>query len=351
MDRWFACVDWNDRCSSRLLGISALLLKAFARNRHPSRDNMVYRNGRRVFHVSLRHDSFGRTTYAFGRSIATHVGMHPFEAKDWTRIKTAANDGAAMGAAFGAAFGGLTALGVSAPIMLAIGGGSLAVFFVPAMYQKLQTALAESNEKPFAIFTTVGCIGINVGGMLAGSYGGRRVDAFAKKFGPQGRNGARLDKLVKQQKQAGQRPDTSQPPSNANQPIPKASHIFRKMSSEEAIATLNSQNLQPKINGSNGKKYLSDLLQKVQDFQNRKVPKGTEEWILDFKVKQPEFDKFTCRAIPQDLVGKTPNGRNMLESHFEGIPNGTPGTNYGIPPSLLQQFNNLILNIRVLPSE
>lgn len=118
--------------------------------------------------------------------------------------------------------------------------------------------------------------------------------------------------------------------------------VFRKMSSVEAEKTLATSRLQPQIQGTNSSKYLSESLEKVQAFQNKGVVAGTNEEILEFVLKRQGYEKLMSTSVNQ--VGS--KGVNAVKYNFEGIDSTSTLRNIAIPSSKLDEFNQLILNIR-----
>jgi hypothetical protein len=125
--------------------------------------------------------------------------------------------------------------------------------------------------------------------------------------------------------------------------------IYRKMSAAEAAKTLDTKQLQPKVPGSNGKKYLSESLDKVKEFENKGVPKGTDEVIVEFTLDKAKYDALLADKVPQKLVGETPGGKGKIEYHYEGLPQDGPHINIGVPDTQLPGFNGAVIDVRILP--
>ena len=120
--------------------------------------------------------------------------------------------------------------------------------------------------------------------------------------------------------------------------------VFRKMASVEAEKTLETLKLQPPIPGKDSSKYLSESLEKVQEFQNAKVPQGTKEDIIEFVLDKKAYEKMMSTAVEQ--YGS--KGVDAIKYHYEGLdPNAVPNLrNIGVPKSWLDEFNRITLEIK-----
>jgi hypothetical protein len=125
--------------------------------------------------------------------------------------------------------------------------------------------------------------------------------------------------------------------------------IFRKMSAAEAEKTLESKQLQPKIPGTNGKKYLSESLDKVIVFENKGVAEGTKEVIVEFTLDKTKYDALIADKIHQDAIKDTPGGKLRVEYHYEDLIKNGPLINIGVPENHLAAFNEAVLSVRIVP--
>jgi hypothetical protein len=138
--------------------------------------------------------------------------------------------------------------------------------------------------------------------------------------------------------------------SEAAAPAQDTISVFRKMSSAEADLTIQTQQLQPPIVGTNSSKYLSESLSKVEAFQNAGVSGSTQQDILKFVLDKPGYDSMMSTAVNQ--YGSA--GVDAVKYNFEGIPQtagGPPLRNIGVPLSQLDQFNQIILEIKRLSGD
>ena len=120
--------------------------------------------------------------------------------------------------------------------------------------------------------------------------------------------------------------------------------VFRKMSSVEADATLNTRLLQPAISGTNSSKYLSESLNKVIEFQNKGVSSGTSEQVLEFIIDKKGYDGIMKSSVNQ--IGS--KSVDAIKYNFEGLSSTGP-RNIGIPATKLDEFNLIIRDIRKVP--
>jgi hypothetical protein len=125
--------------------------------------------------------------------------------------------------------------------------------------------------------------------------------------------------------------------------------IFRKMSAAEAQATLQTRRLQPASPGADPSRYLSESLAKLTGgksrvpFQNNIVPAGTQEDILEFVLHKQGYESLMSSSVKQ--TGS--KGIDAVKFHYEGIlPSEAGLKNIGVPPTKLDEFNKLILEIR-----
>jgi hypothetical protein len=116
------------------------------------------------------------------------------------------------------------------------------------------------------------------------------------------------------------------------------------MSAAEAEQALSSQQLPPRVAGSNSNKYVSESLEKVQKFQNKGVPAGTEEVIVEFEVDAAAYAKLREGTIPQQ--GSAGTGKIVFNT--EGL-SGTELRNLGIPDSQLGNFNKIVIRVKKVP--
>jgi filamentous hemagglutinin len=127
--------------------------------------------------------------------------------------------------------------------------------------------------------------------------------------------------------------------------------VFRKMSSAEAEATLQTGQLQPAMKSANPTRYLSESLEKLQGkpgvapFENAWVKPGTRQEIIEFAVEREGYNRLMSTAVPQ--AGS--KGINAVKIHYEGLTPGGPLRNIGVPPTRLDEFNKLIQQIRKVP--
>jgi uncharacterized delta-60 repeat protein/RHS repeat-associated protein len=118
--------------------------------------------------------------------------------------------------------------------------------------------------------------------------------------------------------------------------------LFRKMCVIEAEKTLVSKQLQPAIPGKDRTRYLSESLEKLKGFQNKAVPAGTEEVILEFRLEAKGASAFRDALIPQ--FGSRGSGMSIY--HFEGLPKGATLRNWGVDPAQLEEFNRLVVDVK-----
>jgi len=116
------------------------------------------------------------------------------------------------------------------------------------------------------------------------------------------------------------------------------------MSAAEAEQALSSQQLPPRVSGSNSNKYVSESLEKVQKFQNKGVAQGTQEVILEFEVDAAEYAKLRASSIPQQGSA----GSSKIVFNTEGL-SGTELRNLGIPASQLGNFNKIVISVKKVP--
>jgi len=79
----------------------------------------------------------------------------------------------------------------------------------------------------------------------------------------------------------------------------------------------------------------------VQNFQNKGVPQGTQEVILEFEVDAAEYAKLRAGSIPQQ--GSAGSGEIVFNT--EGL-SGTELRNLGIPGLQLDNFNKIVINVK-----
>jgi hypothetical protein len=120
--------------------------------------------------------------------------------------------------------------------------------------------------------------------------------------------------------------------------------VYRKMSAAEAEQALSSQQLPPRVSGSNSNKYVSESLEKVQNFQNKGVAQGTQEVILEFEVDAAQYAELRAMSIPQQ--GSAGSGKIVFNT--EGL-SGTELRNLGIPESQLGNFNKIVISVKKVP--
>ena len=129
-------------------------------------------------------------------------------------------------------------------------------------------------------------------------------------------------------------------PAEANGVAKSVVSVYRKMSNLEAETTLNTQQLQPPIPGSNSSKYLSESLDKVLAFRNSGVPADTSETVLEFVLDPQGYQDLMSTAV--DQAGS--KGLDAVKINYEGVSDPTL-RNIGVPLSQLNEFNNLILQV------
>ncbi|KIH84613.1 putative large exoprotein involved in heme utilization or adhesion of ShlA/HecA/FhaA family [Pseudomonas batumici] len=117
--------------------------------------------------------------------------------------------------------------------------------------------------------------------------------------------------------------------------------LYRKMSTVEAGATLNSGKLQASIPGTNSSKYLSESIGKVDDFQN-KAALDTSQATLEFVLDRKAYDLLMRSAVNQ--AGS--KGVDAIKINFEGIDPLSNFRNIGVPSSQLELFNSIIKSVR-----
>jgi Pretoxin HINT domain len=120
--------------------------------------------------------------------------------------------------------------------------------------------------------------------------------------------------------------------------------VYRKMSSVEAKYTLATMKLQPGKRKADPDKYLSELLGKVEEFQNANVPKGTDEVIIEFVLDKEGYNQLMSDAVKQ--FGS--KGVKKVKYHYEGIDRtaNPEARNIAIVPSKLAEFNNITLDVK-----
>lgn len=120
--------------------------------------------------------------------------------------------------------------------------------------------------------------------------------------------------------------------------------IFRKMSAAEAEKTFETMRLQPQIKGTDSSKYLSESLEKVQAFQNKAVAAGTDQQIVEFVLDRQGYNKLMSTAVEQS----SSKGVDAIKFHYEGMSQtANPSLrNIGVPASKLDEFNQLIIDIK-----
>jgi hypothetical protein len=121
--------------------------------------------------------------------------------------------------------------------------------------------------------------------------------------------------------------------------------IYRKMSFEEAKATLKTQKLQPKIEGTNQDKdkYLSESLENVFSFTGKN---NAQEAIIEFVLDKTKYDKLMSNAVKQKGSKKSPE----VKYHYENMTDKTL-RNIGVTPTKLEEFNETVKNIRQLSDD
>jgi RHS repeat-associated protein len=127
--------------------------------------------------------------------------------------------------------------------------------------------------------------------------------------------------------------------------LPQTVSVFRKMSAAEAETTLETMRLQGQVPGSNSSKYLSESLEKVQAFQNKGVPAGTKEEIVEFVLDREGYQRLMSTAVDQTQS----KGVDALKYNLEGIPRTSLGAqprNIGVPASKMEEFNQLVLGVQ-----
>ncbi|WP_220483157.1 RHS repeat-associated core domain-containing protein [Paenibacillus thiaminolyticus] len=126
--------------------------------------------------------------------------------------------------------------------------------------------------------------------------------------------------------------------------------IYRKMSMEEAVPTIDQEKLQPALPGKNPEKWTTTSLDKLTapesmgGFTNYGVNKGTVEVVVEFELKSQYFEYIQKTAVPQRGSKKSPN----IRYHYEGLPKKGEHINYGITPSELETFNDNLINVKML---
>jgi RHS repeat-associated protein len=128
---------------------------------------------------------------------------------------------------------------------------------------------------------------------------------------------------------------------NAPKNVPATVKVYRKTSAAEAEQALSSQRLPPRVSGSNSNKYVSESLEKVQNFQNKGVAQGTQEVILEFEVDAANYAKLRASSIPQQWSA----GSGKIVFNTEGL-SGTELRNLGIPDSQLGSFNKIVITVK-----
>ena len=123
------------------------------------------------------------------------------------------------------------------------------------------------------------------------------------------------------------------------------------MSAAEADATLQTKRLQPANPRADPTRYLSESLEKLQGapgrpgFQNKIVSSGTQEEIIEFVLNKKGYESLMKSSV--DKFGS--KGVDAVKIHYEWIRSSDGGLrNIGVPPSKLDEFNQLILKIRKL---
>ena len=117
--------------------------------------------------------------------------------------------------------------------------------------------------------------------------------------------------------------------------------VYRKMSLAEAEQAIASQELPPRIAGTNSNKYVSESLSKVEKFQNEGVAAGTQEVIVEFELDAAAYAKLRAGSIPQQ--GSAGSGKIVFNT--EGL-SGTELRNLGIPESQLGNFNKAVIKAK-----
>ncbi len=119
--------------------------------------------------------------------------------------------------------------------------------------------------------------------------------------------------------------------------------LFRRMSMDEAIKSLNFQELQPAIKGAESFRWMSTSLEKSMNFINNGYELGKNP-TLAFVVDDKTFSSLNSNAIPQ----KDSAGKLNIKYHYEPIYKGKTlpegDVNYGIygknsQTEILKEFN------------
>ncbi|NRG00889.1 hypothetical protein HRG14_23675 [Paenibacillus dendritiformis] len=121
--------------------------------------------------------------------------------------------------------------------------------------------------------------------------------------------------------------------------------IYRKMSMEEAVPTIDQEKLQPALPGKNQKNGLDKLTapESMGGVTNYGVSKGSRV-VVEFELKSQYFEYIQKTAVPQRGSKKSPN----IRYHYEGLPKKGEHINYGITPSELETFNDNLINVKML---
>ena len=120
--------------------------------------------------------------------------------------------------------------------------------------------------------------------------------------------------------------------------------LYRKMSEDEYKSTMETNQLQGQIPGSDSAKWLSQSSDKVQAFSNDLVPDGTTEMVVKFNMTDDYMDHLANTAVPQSGSKGLPNAKY----HYEGLEEGGQYKNYGITKEELPLFNSNIVSIELI---
>lgn len=130
----------------------------------------------------------------------------------------------------------------------------------------------------------------------------------------------------------------------SNAADPKTISLFRKMSVVEAEMTLATLSVQPAIEGAHPIKHFSTFLEKVRAFRNKAVT--VPETIVEFQVDAARSRELQQDAVPQKGASRFPD---RVQISMEGLTTEAIAAghiNVGIPPGLLEVFNNAILVVK-----
>lgn len=119
--------------------------------------------------------------------------------------------------------------------------------------------------------------------------------------------------------------------------------LYRKMSESEYEQTIATNQLQGQIPGTDSSKWLTQSLDKAQDFTNKAVPDGTSEMVVKFSMTDEYMEHLANSAISQTGSKGLPNAK----FNFEELED-TPYRNYRITEAELPMFIANIVSVELV---